>query len=179
MITPVSSISRPLTRMGAISALAALGLAACSTTAPSVDGGVSSGAPLPNAGYDWYLNSDDTEISLSYGLAETDDVPMDLSCEAGSKRLTLLLNVEKGHPLRIDLESGGETETYHATGEAAPLSNGVDLTATAPSTDPVFLRFRQLGWLAVSSGSSRRPLVATPATLPLVERFFQICEQTG
>ena len=139
-------------RLLSVSALMALALAACSTTTPPSSSGVSSGAPLPIAGYDWYLNQDEGEASLSYGMAETDDVPLDLSCNVGSRSLTILLNTAKGAPHKIALESGGDTETYRATAEASPLSDGLDLTATAASDDPVFKRFRQLGWLAVTIG---------------------------
>lgn len=159
-----------------LTALAMLSLAACSTT-PGPAPSASSGAPLPIEGYDWHLNQDSDEVSLSYGMAETDDVPLDLSCHAGQQSLTLLLNVEKGHPQMIQLESGAETETYRATAEASPLTDGVDLTATAPLSDPVFMRFRQLGWLAVLSPNERRLLVATPDSLRHVQRFFEICEQ--
>lgn len=179
MTRPYCLSSRRLMPLAAIGAMAGLGLAACSTTAPTVEveGAVASSAPLPQEGYDWHLNSDDSEISLAYGMADTDDVPLDLSCEAGSKSLNLLLNVEKGHPLRIDLESGGDTQTYRAMAEPSPMTDGVDLTATVRSDDPVFLRFRKLGWLAVHTGENRRPLVATPAALPQIARFFEICEQ--
>ena len=161
----------------ALTLMAALSLAACSTTPAATVPPTSSGAPLPVEGFDWHLNGDDNEISLSYGMADTDDVPMDLSCQAGGQELTLLLNVEKGQPQRIQLESGGETETYRACAERSPLSDSVDLTAVAPVSDPVFKRFRQVGWLAVHLGDERRPLVATAAARPQVERFFELCGQ--
>lgn len=168
----------PRLRPFALTLMAALGLAACSTTTVPTVPPAFSGAPLPIAGYDWHLNGDPDEISLSYGMAETDDVPLDLSCQAGGQALTLLLNIEKGQPQRIQLESGGETETYRATAELSPLSDSVDLTALAPMSDPVFKRFRQVGWLAVHMGDERRPLVATTAARPQVEKFFELCEQS-
>ena len=165
-----------LPRSLALLALGSLALAACSTTAPTDTGGASSGAPLPTAGYDWHLNHDGAEASLSYGMAETDDVPLDLSCVQGSRSLTLLLNTRKGAPHRIALESGGETETYRATAEPAPLGEGLDLTAQATTSDPVFIRFKQTGWLAVNTGEVRRALVANEDSKPQISQFFEICD---
>lgn len=157
--------------------LISLGLAACSTTAPSLPG-ASSGAPMPTEGYDWYLNQDASETSLTYGMAETDDVPLDLSCKPGSRSLTLLLNTEKGARPHIALESGGETETYRAKAEASPLGDSLDLTAQAKASDPVFKRFEQTGWLAVHTNEVRRTLVATEAAKPQISQFFEICDPT-
>ena len=159
-----------------ITALIGLGLSACASPGPLPSPPASSGAPVPTPGYDWHLNHDGNEASLSYGMAETDDVPLNLSCQASSRRLTILLNTEKGVPHRIALESGGDTETYRASAEPSPLSDGLDLTATASASDPVFKRFRQLGWLAVNTGQARRALVAAEGSLPQVQRFFEICD---
>lgn len=173
LIRPALSV-----RVLGLAALISMGLGACSTTPAPPSSGLSSGAPLPVAGYDWHLNQDEGEASLSYGIAETDDVPLDLSCGAGSGSVTILLNTAKGSPHRISLESGGDTETYRATAERSPLSDGLDLTASAPSDDPVFTRFAQLGWLAVNKGSDRQTMVATKEQLAPIQRFFEFCKSS-
>jgi len=158
--------------------LAGLALAACSTT-PVVTpiSGASSGAPAALVGYDWFYNADPgaDELSLSYGVAESDDVPMDLSCRPGSGALTLLRPVAHGMPARIIVESGGDTETYTARAEASPLHDGQFLTASAKAADPVFKRFRRVGWLAVLDGETRTMMAPHPGSAERVEQFFAAC----
>ncbi|MNV03286.1 hypothetical protein D3C71_935460 [compost metagenome] len=156
-------------------ALAALALSACAPTLKTELDGASSGAPLATPGYDWHLNEDAEEASLSYGMAETDDVPLDLSCRPGSGALQILQAVAEGHPRAIALESGGDTETYPAKAEPSALHGGLDLTAEARASDPVFLRFRKLGWLATYGPDYRTPLVAQRGSDQSIDRFFALC----
>lgn len=156
-------------------ALAALALAACAPTVTSNLTAASSGAPVAAPGYDWHFNEDAEEASLSYGMAETDDVPLDLSCRPGSGALQILQTVADGHPPRIALESGGDTETYPAKAEPSAMHDGLDLTAEAKAADPVFLRFRQLGWLAAYGPDYRTPFVAQHGSDQRIDRFFTLC----
>ncbi len=157
-------------------ALAALALSACApTVGANLVAASGGGAPAPVAGYDWHLNEDVEEASLSYGMAETDDVPLDLSCRPGSGALQILQTVAEGHPKTIALESGGDTETYPAESEPSALHDGLDLTAVARTTDPVFLRFRKLGWLATYGPDYRTPLAAQQGTDKQIDRFFALC----
>ncbi|MFZ4166955.1 hypothetical protein [Brevundimonas sp. NPDC058933] len=158
-----------------IPAFAALALAGCAATPKSGLADAADGAPAPAAGYDWHLNADDQEASLSYGMAETDDVPLDLSCRPGSGALQILQTVAEGHPRVIALESGGDTETYPAKAEPSAMHDGIDLTAVARTTDPVFLRFRKLGWLATYGPDYRTPLVAQRGSDQQIDRFFTLC----
>ena len=156
-------------------ALAALSLAACAPTMKSNLVDAASGAPVATPGYDWHFNEDAEEASLSYGVAETDDVPLDLSCQPGSGTLQILQTVSEDHPRVIALESGGDTETYPAKAEPSALHDGLDLTAAARTADPVFLRFRKLGWLATYGPDYRTPLVAQQGSDQQIERFFALC----
>ncbi len=156
-------------------ALAALALAGCAPTLKSEFAGASRGAPIPVAGYDWHLNEDAEEASLSYGMAETDDVPLDLSCRPGSGALQILQTVAEDHPKVIALESGGDTETYPAKAEPSAMHDGLDRTAVARTTDPVFLRVRKLGWLATYGLDYRTPLVAQQGSDKQIDRFFILC----
>jgi len=156
-------------------ALAALALTACAPTVKSGLVGADGGAPVPTAGYDWHLNEDAEEASLTFGLAETDDVPLDLSCRPGSGALQILQTVAEGHTRVIALESGGDTETYPARAEPSALHDGIDLTADARAADPVFLRFRKLGWLAAYGPDYRTPFVAQPGSVRQIDRFFALC----
>ena len=158
-----------------VPALALLSLGACAPTLKTELVSASSGAPLATPGYDWHLNEDAEEASLSYGMAETDDVPLDLSCRPGSGALQILQTVAEDHPKVIALESGGDTETYPAKAEPSAMHEGLDLTAAARTTDPVFLRFRKLGWLATYGPDYRTALVAQQGSDQNIDRFFALC----
>lgn len=157
--------------------LAGLGLSACAgVDATDVStGGVDAGAPAPLAGHDWFYDDGDGEAVLLYGLAESDDVWFDLSCRRGAGRLAFSRPAPAGAPERIALESGGATETYPARSASSDLHDGVILSASAPASDPVFVRFRQTGWLAVLDGEARRPMAPQPDSADRVARFFAFC----
>lgn len=130
-------------------------------------------APIPN--YDWHLNQHENEVSLAYGVADSDDVRLSLHCLAGARTVTLHKDVEDGAPPVIHLESGGETERFPAEGEESLLSGGVILTAQAETAHPVLQRFRRLGWVASWVGERREPYAAHPGSETAVEGFFSAC----
>lgn len=148
-------------------------LGAC---APSIAPLNTTGAPLPVAGYDWFLNEDPDEPRLSYGLAQSDDVPLSLMCAPGSGKVGLSLAADQAPNRRaITLESGGDTETFPARVEAADMHDGVHLVATAPASHPVFQRFRRVGWLAVWNGDQRAMMAAQPGSEGRAARFLELC----
>ncbi|EGF96349.1 Uncharacterised protein [Brevundimonas diminuta] len=150
--------------------------AALGACAPSVAPLNTTGAPLPVAGYDWFLNEDPDEPRLSYGLAQSDDVPLSLMCAPGSGKIGLSLAADQTPNRRaITLESGGDTETFPARVEAADMHDGVHLVATAPASHPVFLRFRRVGWLAVWNGDQRAMMAAQPGSEGRAARFLELC----
>jgi hypothetical protein len=160
-----------------ISPLIALSaLAACATNAPMPTANLvaSGAAPAPVPGYDWFLNRDGREVVLAYGVANSDEVKLHLLCQAGSGALELTAASEK--PGReIYLESGGDTERYAASSEPANVHDGELLTAQAKTRDPVFQRFRRLGWIASWSDDERHIYAAHPAAKTGIEQFFTVC----
>lgn len=151
-------------------------LAACATNAPAPVANLeaASSAPAPMPGYDWFLNRDGQEAILAYGVANSDEVKLHLLCQAGSGALELTAASEK--PGReIHLESGGDTERYAAASESAGVHDGELLTAQAKTKDPVFQRFRRLGWIASWSDDERHIYAAHPAAKAGIEQFFAVC----
>nr|WP_314526254.1 hypothetical protein [uncultured Brevundimonas sp.] len=158
------------------SLIAVSALAACAThaPAPSMDTTAADGAPAATAGLDWFMNRDGPEASLAYGVANSDEVKLHLLCRAGTGALEITAASEK--PAReIHLESGGDTERYAATSEPAVVHEGELLTARAKTRDPVFLRFRRLGWIAAWADDARELYVAHPAAKAGIEQFFAVC----
>lgn len=154
-----------------------LALAACNTTGqPGMGLSVaSSGAPAPVAHYDWFLHQDGQEARLAYGLEESDDLRIGLDCRKNSGRLALSAIAPEGAAHEIHLESGGDTERYAAEAEPSELNDGLFLTAEAKAGDPVFQRFRRVGWLAVWQGEDRHAYAPHPGSSDRVERFFAFC----
>lgn len=169
------SSSRSTLSVLALAALTAA-LSACAnggvaTLAPQT---ASTGAPAPTPGYDWLLDQDGQEVTLAYGQPNSDDLKLQLICQGGTGRLQLAAVFDK--PARVlHVESGGDDERYPARSEPAGIHEGQYVTADATAKDPVFQRFRRLGWLALWQGDSRETLVAQPASQPNVERFFTAC----
>lgn len=153
-----------------------LGVAACATveTPPVLK---DASAPQPLERYDWIYFADGDEASLAYGVDETDDVWLDLSCRRGSGQVMLGRSVSDAEPHVIALESGGDTERYQARFEPAhpEHDDGGYLISEAAASDPVFLRFRSTGWLALYGDDYRTPMVAHPGSEARIERFFAFC----
>lgn len=154
-----------------------LGAAACASVEPAAvePTPVAASAPLPVEGYDWFFHPDDTAARLAYGVAESDDLKLGLDCQRGSGRLELTTLADDGDKAEIHLESGGDTERYPAKSEPSLLHDGVILTAEAGTGEPVFQRFRRIGWVALWRGGEREVYVPHPPSEPVIERFFAFC----
>lgn len=154
-----------------------LALAACNTTGQPGMGlsAGSSGSPAPVEGYDWFLHQDGDTAKLAYGVDETDNMPIGLDCEKNSGRLGLSAVAGDDAAPEIHLESGGETERYAAEAEPSEIHDGVFLTAEAKAGDPVFQRFRRVGWLAVWEDDERHAYAPHPGSGERIERFFAFC----
>ncbi len=162
-------------RRVAVILLATMAVAACSTTSPTVPAVLSSDAgPAPIAGLDWFLTEDAAETKLAYGRASSDDLRLALTCVPGSGQLGLIQPASKGAS-EIHLESGGDTERFAAIVEPAGVHDGDLLMAGARTGVPVFLRFRELGWLATWRGDEREMLAAHSSSRMSIERFFAVC----
>ena len=163
-----------------LSALA-VGAAGCATVEPAVPGdappppATPGAAPLPVEGYDWFYSTDEDTARLAYGLAESDDLKLGLDCRRGAGRLEMVAIAEKGAKPEIHVESGGETERFPATSEPSQLHDGVFLGAEASTAEPVFQRFRRVGWLAQWRDGEREAYAPQPGSTPNIERFFAFC----
>ena len=81
-------VSRLIPSLMAVSALAA-----CATHTPAPDPSAAmaaaQGEPIATAGLDWFMNRDGREVSLAYGVANSDEVKLHLLCQAGSGALEI------------------------------------------------------------------------------------------
>jgi len=168
-----------MTRLSlALSATALLALGACAsvdTKPASLAPESVASAPQPIPGYDWFFHEDEG-LTLVYGLANSDDVSLSLGCLPGSDQLEMTRDAPQGSAAEIYLESGGETERYEAGSEPSIMTDGVLLTAYAKASDPVFKRFRKVGWLALWQEGERDLLVSHAGSKAGVESFFSACD---
>lgn len=162
---------RPISSIAALLVLSAL--SACAT-APRETATPMAAAPAPIAGYDWFMNRDGADVMLAYGVANSDDVKLHLACKTGNDALDLTAPGEAGER-EIHLESGGDAERYPASAESSEIHDGDLLTARASTRDPVFQRFRRLGWIAAWRGEVREVYAAHPGSTKGVEDFFAAC----
>ncbi|MCS6627616.1 hypothetical protein N0B44_32405 [Roseibacterium beibuensis] len=170
-------------RMRALFVLSALaaGAAACATVETAAPVAVSepappaAGSPSPVDGYDWFYSPDEDTARLAYGLAESDDLKLGLDCGRGTGRVEMVAIAEKGAKAEIHVESGGDTERFSAASEPSQLNDGVILTASASTAEPVFQRFRRVGWMALWRDGEREAYAPQPGSGPNIERFFAFC----
>ncbi len=168
-------------RIPALTLLFAAGLAAsgCATRINETSGTPSvvaaSGAPVPIDGLDWHSSVDGDEARLAYGPATSEAVDLGFSCIKQSGRLDLFAVTQTGTEGIFHLESGGDTERYPAIVEPFEPHDDLYLSGSAAASDPVFQRFRALGWIALWTRDQRRTLVAQPGSQAQIERFFAYC----
>ncbi len=155
----------------------ALGAAACATVEPPAvePPPVVSASPRPVEGYDWFFHLDEDDARLAYGLAESDDLKLGLECRRASGRVGLNAIAAADARAEIHIESGGETERFPARSEPSQLHDGVFLSAEAATAEPVFQRFRRVGWLALWRDGEREAYAPQPGSTPNIERFFAFC----
>lgn len=161
---------RPVAGLGA-----ALALAACATVeATGPTAGAPETAPSPVEGYDWMLQVHEDGLFLGYGVAQSDDVPLVLTCEPGAGRVTLSHPAEQTRRT-LTLSSGGVRLTVPVTGEPTILHDGVYLVGRAATREPALQAFRRTGWLWLHEGDDRFGLAAHPGSEAAIEQFFQAC----
>ncbi len=156
----------------------ALSAAACATVEPRPTASLTdavSPAPRPVEGYDWFYHVDEAAARLAYGLAESDDLKLGFDCQRGAGRLEMVAIAEKGAKAEIHVESGGDTERFPAQAEPSQLHDGVFLSAGASTAEPVFQRFRRVGWLAQWRDGVREAYAPQPGSAANIERFFAFC----
>ena len=157
----------------ALSGALMLGVASCASTPERAVVPPDASAPAPLAGHDWFLRLEDERPGLMYGAENSDDIWLVMTCEPGTAVLVLSQPAIAPHPIQV--ESGGDTETYPT--EAAPSElHDLLLTARAGAKDPVFQRFRRVGWLATWTDGRRAVMVPQPASIDRIESFFTACD---
>lgn len=160
-------------------AVAGVALLAAGCVSTTGDHGSASGAmasaPTPVPGRDWHFAQYGGNSTLAYGVAESDDVSVMLICGDLAGRVYLSRDVPHEAPAEFVLESGGEILRLAASSEPSLMTDGQSLASDAAWDEPVFRRFRSLGWLAVWTGDQREAYAPHPGSEGAAERFFATC----
>ncbi|RZJ27703.1 MAG: hypothetical protein EON85_10640 [Brevundimonas sp.] len=145
----------------AIPAVAALGLVAFAAQSAATN--VESGAP----GMGWHLSNEGAMAKLAYGVENSDQLALMMTCEPGRAQAVIYGDVQPASP-RL---------TRASMGEAAidPLGGGLEDEASISLRDPTMRTMARTGRLTVEGEAGRFQLAATPAERVLIDRFFAYC----
>lgn len=146
----------------AIPAVAALGLVALAgqalTSPPAAPGEGAAG---------WHLLHEGSMAKLAYGLADSDQVALMMTCSPGDRTAVVYGDVQ---PRAATLQ--------HASLEPAaidPLSDGEAVEARVSLADPTLDRLARGGRLAVQTEAGDQQLTASRAERRMIQGFLSYC----
>ncbi|WP_420471470.1 hypothetical protein [Brevundimonas sp. FT23042] len=145
----------------AVPAVAALGLIAFAAQSRATD--VETGVP----GMGWHLSQEGAMAKLAYGVENSDQLALMMTCEPGDRRLALYGDVLPASPRLIQASSR----------ESAidPLSGDLSDEAAVSLRDPTLREMARTGRLTVEGEAGQFQLTANAQERVLIERFFAYC----
>ena len=114
----------------------------------------------------WHLSHDGSLAKLAYGVENSDQLALMLTCERGQTQATVYGDVQPASPRLI-----------MATRAAAidPLGGGLADETRISVRDPALQQLARTGKLAVEAGAGSFELSATPGERRLIGEFFAYC----
>lgn len=147
----------------AIPAVAALGLitvaAHSQTTQADVDG---STAPMG-----WHLSHEGSMAKLAYGVANSDQLALMMTCEPGQAQAVVYGDVQPASP--------GLRQASLTSAVIDPLSGGLADEARISLRDPALQKLARRGKLEVEGDAGHFELTANRDERRLVSEFFAYC----
>ena len=147
----------------AIPAVAALGLIAVAAQSEAVHADAEGGA----APMGWHLSHEGPMAKLAYGVANSDQLALMMTCEPGQAQAIVYGDVQPASP-RLHKAS----MTYAAID---PLSGELADEARISLRDPVLLKLARRGALEVEGDAGHFELTADADERRLVSAFFAYC----
>lgn len=151
----------------ALPALAAIGLIAIAAQSRATN---AEAAPELTAGLapmGWHLSYEGPMAKLAYGVANSDQLALMMTCEPGQAQAVVYGDVHPASP-RLVRTSMGDTAID-------PLSGGLADEARIPLRDPALRTLARSGRLAVESDAGHFELTARGDEQRLVRAFFDYC----
>ena len=146
----------------ALPALAALGLVAFAAQTMATDVGRS---PHGVEGMGWHVNHDGHEARLFYGVANSDQLAVMMSCRVGNGEIVTMGAVQ---PVAARSASSVEADIDPLSGEL------IEMRALS-AHDPAMVQLVRSGRLGVEDEASRFDLSATPQERQSIRRFLDDC----
>ena len=143
-------------------AVAALGLAALAgqaMTSPTTASG--------EAAASWHLLHEGSMAKLAYGMADSDQVALMLTCSPGDRTAVVYGDAQPQSPA-LSLAAAGPQPMD-------PLSDGEAYEARLPLTDAALTRLARGGRMAVQTEAGAQQLTASRSERRLVQNFLGYC----
>jgi hypothetical protein len=146
-----------------IPAVAALGLIAfAAQSQPSASDAETGVAPMG-----WHLSHEGQMAKLAYGVANSDQLALMMTCERGQTQAVVYGDVHPASPRLIKAAT--------TTATIDPLSGGLADEARISVQDPAMQQLARLGKLSVDGEAGRFELTATSEERRLIGDFFAYC----
>lgn len=177
----MSIASRSPHRLPVVGAVSALLLTAACATQPGTVSKTSlaplSEPPARHGSYNWFFDRDEGEYQLFYGMAESDDIPLGMTCVGGSGQIKISTPSEDNRSRNITLTSGGQIATYPARAHDAQVFDGYEIISQTTPADPVMQAFGQNGWMAIAGKDGWMSLVGDGSARDAARRFMSGCKR--
>ena len=148
----------------AIPAAAALGLIAVAAQSRATDAAPEAGAAAPMG---WHLSHEGRIAKLAYGVANSDQLALMMTCEPGQPQAVVYGDVQPSSPRLI--------KASMTAAPIDPLSGGVTDEARISLRAPVLQKLATRGKLAVEGDAGHFELTANDDERRLVSAFFAYC----
>jgi hypothetical protein len=149
----------------AIPAVAALGLIAVAAQSRATDAAPEAAMAAPMG---WHLSHEGAMAKLAYGVANSDQLALMMTCEPGAAQAMVYGDVQPASPRLIKASMKAEA--------LDPLSGGLADEARIPLQAPVLQKLARSGTLAVEGDAGHFELTARGDERRLVQAFFAYCE---
>ena len=148
----------------AIPAVAALGLIAVAAQSRATDAAPEATAPAPMG---WHLSHEGAMAKLAYGVANSDQLALMMTCEPGEPQAMVYGDVHPASPrlLKASMKAAA----------IDPLGGGLADEARIPLRDPALRMLADSGKLTVEGDAGHFELTATGDERRLVRDFFAYC----
>lgn len=146
----------------AIPAVAALGLIAFAAQSQATNVDVQTAvAPMG-----WHLSHEGSLAKLAYGVENSDQLALMMTCEKGQHQATVYGDVQPASPQLIKAS---------VTSAIDPLSGDLSDETRISVRDPALQQLARNGKLAVEAEAGLFELTATPGERRLIGEFFAYC----
>lgn len=146
----------------AIPAVAALGLIAFAARSQATNLDIQTDvAPMG-----WHLSHEGSLAKLAYGVENSDQLALMMTCEQGQTQATVYGDVQPASPRLIKASTSAAID---------PLSGDLPDVKRISLRDPALQQLARSGKLAVEADAGQFELSATPVERRLIGEFFAYC----